>query len=131
MHSTLTPSAAKELGRVLGLMRTTQRKTLRDVARSATMASQYAHNIERGDKLTVSEDFYARFARAVCIPDDAWRDHILRARVRSALEQHGLSPDQVEFVWTGVVQRLAEQGIVLRLDLAKLIADIFEGPPCD
>lgn len=125
MQMTLTPAAAKELGRALRFVRHARNLTLRDIARSAALSAQYVQNIERGERVTVSEDAYLRFAKALALPDSVVMDLVLRARVWSALERRGLTPDQVSFVWRGVEQRLAEQGIDLRTDLSKVVVDIL------
>lgn len=125
MQATLTVTAAKELGRNLRFVRHARNLTLRDIARSASLSPQYVQNIERGERTTVSEDAYVRFARALSIPEDIVLDLIMRARIQSALERRGLSPDQVLFVWRGVEQRLAEQGIDLRTDISKVVVDIL------
>lgn len=126
----LTPSAAKELGRALEFVRTNRQLTLRDIAQRTGLSAQYVHNITRGGRFTVSDDVYLRVGQAMCLDEDVVRDHILRARVASDLEQRGLSADQVLFIWRGVEQRCAEQGIALQLDLVKIVAGILNGPPC-
>jgi transcriptional regulator with XRE-family HTH domain len=125
MQPALTTTAAKELGRSLRFFRHARSLTLRDVARSAGLSSQYVQNIERGERGTVSEGAYTRFAKALAIPDEVVLDLIMKARVHSALEQRGLATDQVVFVWRGVEQRLAEQGIDLRTDISKVVVDII------
>jgi transcriptional regulator with XRE-family HTH domain len=125
MQATLTTTAAKELGRSLRFVRHARNLTLRDIGRSAQLSPQYVQNIERGERTTVSEDAYLRFAKALSIPEAIVLDLILRARIQSALEQRGLQPDQVVFVWRGVEQRLAEQGIDLKLDISKVVVDII------
>jgi len=125
MQATLTTTAAKELGRALRFVRHARNLTLRDIARSASLSPQYVQNIERGERATVSEDAYIRFAKALSIPDEIVLDLIMRARIQSALERRGLSPDQVVFVWRGVEQRLAEQGLDLRTDISKVVVDIL------
>jgi transcriptional regulator with XRE-family HTH domain len=125
MQPALTPTAAKELGRSLRFFRHARNLTLRDIARSAALSAQYVQNIERGERGTVSESAYSRVATALGIPDEIVLDLLMRARVHSALEQRGLSADQVVFVWRGVEQRLAEQGINLRTDISKVVAEIL------
>lgn len=125
MQATLTTTAAKELGRALRFVRHARNLTLRDIGRSASLSPQYVQNIERGERTTVSEDAYVRFAKALSVPDEIVLDLILRARIQSALERRGLSPDQVVFVWRGVEQRLAEQGVDLKTDIAKVVVDIL------
>jgi len=125
MQPTLTPAAAKELGRSLRFFRHARNLTLRDIARSASLSSQYIQNIERGERGTVSESAYTRFAKALGVPDEIVLDLLMRARVHSALEQRGLLPDQVVFVWRGVEQRLAEQGIDLRTDISRVVVEML------
>jgi transcriptional regulator with XRE-family HTH domain len=125
MQSALTSTAAKELGRAVRFVRHARSMTLRDVAARSGLSSQYIQNIERGERTTVSEDAYMRFATAVGVPDETMLDLILRARVQSALERRGLTLEQVTFVWRGVEQRLTEVGVDMRTDLTKVVTDIL------
>lgn len=125
MQSHLTPMAAKELGRAFRFVRMARTMTLRDAAKASALSPQYVQNIERGERLNVSEDAYLRIGRALAIPEGVVLDLILRARVQSALEQRGIEADQATFVWRGVEQRLAEVGMDLRTDLAKVVVDIL------
>jgi hypothetical protein len=86
------------------------------------------HNIERGERATVSEDALSRLTGALAVPESVVADLVLRARVQSALEQRGLGAEQVKFVWRGVEQRLAESGFDVRVDLAKVVTDIIADP---
>jgi|GEM_PF-2404366 len=121
----LTLGPAKELGRALRFIRQARSLTLRDVARSAQLSAQYVQNIERAQRLTVSEDAYLRLAGPLGIPESVVRDLLLRARVQSALDLRGLTPEQQAFVWRGVEQRLSEVGVDLRTDLSKVVVDIL------
>ena len=125
MQSTLTISAAKELGRSLRFVRHAKTMTLRDIGRASGLSPQYVQNIERGERTSVSEDAYLRFAEAVGITNAEILDFILRARVQSDLEKRGLSPEHVTFVWRGVEQRLAEVGVDLRLDLTQIVVRVL------
>lgn len=129
MHATLTIASAKELGRALRFFRNVRSLTLRDVGRSASLSPQYVQNIERGERITVSEDAYMRFAKALSIPDSVVLDLVLQAKIKSALEQRGLDPEVVSFVWRGIEQRLSERDIDLRTDIAKVVAGILAEPP--
>ncbi len=138
MLTVLTPSAAKELGRFLSQIQTSHRPrlTFRDLEHRARVSSQYVHNIVGGAKGSrdlgpVREAKYFAIGRAMCIPDETTRDLLLRGRVKSALEQHGLASDQVESVWKGMTVALAAEGVALHLDVVPLIAEIIAGPPCD
>jgi transcriptional regulator with XRE-family HTH domain len=125
MQAMLTTTAAKELGRALRFVRHARNMTLRDTARAAGLSPQYVQNIERGERLSVSEDAYHKLAKSLAVPDATILDLILRARVHSALEQRGLESEQVGFVWKGVEQRLAEVGVDLRVDLTRVVVDIL------
>ncbi len=125
MPDRLTPTAAKELGRALRFVRHARSLTLRDVARSSGLAPQYVQNIERGERGNVSEDAYTRAGEALALPPEMMLDLLLRARVQSAIEQRGLSAEQVAFVWRGVEQRLAEKGVDLRTDISKVVVEIL------
>lgn len=125
MQSTLTPTAAKELGRALRFVRHARSLTLRDAGKAASLSPQYVQNIERGERTSVSEDAYLRLGKALGVPEEVLLDLILRARVQSALEQRDLPPEHVAFVWKGVEQRLAEVGVDLRTDLSRIVVDIL------
>lgn len=128
MQATLTVTAAKELGRDLRFIRTSQSLTLRDAAKGASLSPQYVQNIERGERVTVSEDAYVRLGRAIGMPDADLLDRLLRARVKSALELRHIDEDGIAFVWRGVEQRLGEVGVELHLDLAQLLTTIYLHP---
>lgn len=121
----LTATAAKEIGRSLRFVRHARNLTLRDVARSSGLAAQYVQNIERGERGNVSEAAYERVGGALSLPPAMVLDLLMKARIQSALEQRGLSEAQVLFIWRGVEQRLAEQGIDLRTDISKVVVDII------
>lgn len=125
MQLILTGTAAKDLGRAFRFVRHARNLTLRDVARAAALSPQYVQNIEVGERTTVSEEAYLKMSKALGIPEGMILDLLLRARVQSALEQRGLGADQITFVWKGVEQRLAEQGIDLRTDLTRVVVDIL------
>lgn len=125
----LTEAAAKELGRAIRAYRTTSNLTMREVTRAAPISYQYIANIEAGSALTVNEDKYRALAKGIRMPEAVMADFLLRARVYSALERRGLTPEQQAFIWKGIEQRLAEVGINLRLDLEKQFADILLSPP--
>lgn len=127
MNVTLTRTTAKELGKALRFMRHARTLTLRDVAIGAELSSQYVQNIEQGERTNVSEDAYQRVAKGMGVPAAVLADLLLKARVQAALEQRGLDAERVAFVWRGVEQRLAESGIDIRTDLAKVVADLIEG----
>lgn len=111
MHIVLSDAAAKELGRALRLIRNTQRITLRDTARQASLSPQYINNIERGERRTISDDAFERLTSALDVPRAVFDDLVLRARVTSALDARGLSAEQTAFIVKGMEQRLAEIGM--------------------
>ena len=125
MQTNLTVNAAKELGRSIRFIRHARELTLRDVARGAQLSSQYVQNIERAQRTSVSQEAYMRLAGPLGIPEAIIADLLLRARVYSALEWRGLTPEQQTFVWRGVEQRLAESGVDLRTDMSKVVVDIL------
>ncbi len=124
----LTPGAAKELGRGFRFMRHARNLTLRDVARRAELSAQYIQNIERGERLNASEDAFERLARGYEVPQSVVDDLVLKARVIAALEQRGLDAEQQTFIWRGVEQRLAEIGVDIKTDLAKVVTDMLRTP---
>lgn len=118
----LTAAAAKDLGRGLRFLRHAQSLSLRDVAKRAELSAQYVQNIERGERLNASEEAFDKLARGYEVPTVVVDDLLLKARVLSALEQRGLSDDQQTFVWRGVEQRLAEVGVDIKTDIARIVA---------
>lgn len=123
MVSTLSPSAAKELGRTLRFVRTARELTLRDVANGAGLSPQYVYNIERGQRVNVAEDAYLRLGTPLAVPEEVLRDLLLRARIVSLLEQHGLAADDVAFIWRGVEDRLRERGRAFDGDIARVVTE--------
>lgn len=120
----LTPAAAKELGRGFRFLRHAQNLTLRDVAKRAELSAQYVQNLERGERINASEESFEKLSRGYEVPKVIVDDLVLKARIMSALEQRGLDADQQAFVWRGVEQRLAEQGIDIRTDIARVVAQL-------
>lgn len=125
MQAVISEAAAKDLGRSLRFIRHARSLTLRDVAKGAHLSPQYVQNIELGQRTTVSAEAYLRLATPLGIPEGIVADLLLRARVYSALEWRGLTPDNTVFVWRGVEQRLAEIGIDLKTDMSKVVTDIL------
>ena len=124
MHIVLTPGAAKDLGRALRLIRHTGQITLRDASRSANLSPQYINNIERGERTTISQDAFARLAKALGGPMEVYDDLALKARIESALDERGVDEEARTFIWRGVEQRLAERGVRLTV-LAEALVDII------
>ncbi len=100
--------------------------TLRDVAKRAELSAQYVQNLERGERPNASEEAYLRLARGYDIPAVVVSDLLLKARVVSALEARGLDRDQQTFVWRGVEQRLAEVGVDLKTDVARVVSSMLD-----
>ena len=121
----LTQAAARELGRGLRFMRHARSLTLRDVAKRAAMSAQYVQNIERGERLNVSKEALEKLAGGYEVPMAVVDDLVCKARVMSALEERGFDADQRTFVWRGVEQRMAELGIDVKTDLAKVVASMI------
>lgn len=125
MTTALTPDASRDLGRSLRFLRHAKNLTLRDVAKVAGLSAQYVQNIERGERSSASEDAFERLARGYGIEQSIVADLVLKARIMSALERRGLDADQRGFAWRGLEPRLAEVGLNLRTDVAKLVADLI------
>ena len=121
----LTPTAAKELGRGMRFLRHAQSLTLRDVARRAEMSAQYVQNIERGERLNVSKEAFEKLAGGYEVPMPVVDDLVCKARIMSALEERGFDDTQRTFVWRGVEQRMAELGIDVKTDLARVVAGMI------
>lgn len=101
--------AAVEFADALRRIRLLQGLRLEDVAERASLSRQHVNGIE----LVYAEptpDTLGRLAEALTIPPDRLADLVLRRRIMEALEQHGLSRDDREFVWNGIRQRLDERG---------------------
>lgn len=128
MNVSISRTASRDLGRSLRFVRQARSLTLRDVATGANLSPQYVQNIELGQRTSVSEDAFLRLAKPLEVPEGVVMDLILRARIYSALEWRGLTPEQSAFVWTGVEHRLSEVGVDLRTDLSKIVADILNAP---
>lgn len=125
MQAVISDTAAKDLGKSLRFIRHARDLTLRDVAKGAELSPQYVQQIELAQRTNVSEEAYLRLAKPLGIPEAIIADLLLRARIYSALEWRGLPPEQATFVWRGVEQRLAEVGVDLKIDMAKVVADIL------
>lgn len=125
MNTALTPAAAKELGRSLRFLRHARDLTMHDIAVSSGLSVGYIQNIEGGARNNASEESFWKLAKGYKITEDVMRDFLLRARILSALERHGLAPEQQTFIWRGVESRLAESGRPLQTDLSELIRDVL------
>ena len=119
--ATLAPSSARWLGHRLGLLRLGRSMTYRDLRRAGGPSTQYAQQIIAGLRCAVTDEEYGRLARAVGMPGPMLADHLLRVRIMSALEWRGIAQPDRDFVWTGIEQRLAERGVRLDLDIARLL----------
>jgi transcriptional regulator with XRE-family HTH domain len=86
---TLTQAEAREFGRALRFIRDARRMPLRAVSLETGISYQYLHNIEAGDRTGFSDELVLGLQRAYRLPDRALDDLLLRARVRSALDQRG------------------------------------------
>jgi transcriptional regulator with XRE-family HTH domain len=124
MQVVLTTEAAKDLGRALRLIRHTRQITLRDVSRLAKLSAQYINNIERGERLTISQDAFERLVAALGGPPEVYADLLARARIESALAERGLSAEDRTFVWRGVEQRLKERGVPVTV-LAEALVEMM------
>ena len=125
MHAGLTQGAAAELGRQLKFLRHATGRTLADVAARANISVSYLQNLEGGARTNAAEERVVSLAHGYGIDEAVLRDLLLRAQILSALERHGLTPEQRDFIWRGVSQRMAEQGFDLRTDLGRVISDLL------
>jgi transcriptional regulator with XRE-family HTH domain len=123
----LTENAARDLGKALRFLRHANNLTLRDVAKRAGMSAQYVQNIERGERINASEEAFEKLARGYEVPLPVVQDLLMKARIISALEMHGLSPEHQSFIWRGVEQRLTELGVDIRTDVARVVANMLGG----
>lgn len=123
----LTANAARELGKGLRFLRHANNLTLRDVAKRAGMSAQYVHNIERGERVNASDEAFEKLAIGYEIPLPIVSGLLLKARIISALEMHGLAPEQQTFIWRGVEQRLTEMGVDIKTDVARVVAGMLGG----
>jgi transcriptional regulator with XRE-family HTH domain len=127
----LTTAEAREFGRALRFIRDARRMSLREVREATTTATetgisfQYLHNIEEGSRTGYSDDLVLRLQRAYRLPDHALDDLLLRARVRSALAQRGISTSNADAAYRMMESRLGELGTPIHTDLAELIAGIL------
>lgn len=121
----LTEVAARDLGKGLRFLRHARDLTLRDVATRAGLSAQYIQNVERGERVNASDETFEKLARGYEVPASLINDLLLKARVHSDLERHGLTAEQVAFVWKGVEMRLLEVGVNLRTDLAKVLTEMI------
>lgn len=127
----LTTAEAREFGRALRFIRDARRMSLREVREATTTATetgisfQYLHNIEEGSRTGYSDDLVLRLQRAYRLPDHALDDLLLRARVRSALAQRGVSTSNADAAYRMMESRLGELGAPIHTDLAELIAGIL------
>ena len=125
---TLTVTEAKEFGRALRFIRDARRMPLREVSQATEISYQYLHNIEAGDRTGFSDELVLGLQRAYRLPDRALDDLLLRARVRSALDQRGISKSDADAAWKMLETRLGELGTPIRTDLAVLVAGILGQP---
>lgn len=133
--STLTQAEAREFGDALRFIRNARQVPLREVSKVTEISYQFLHNIEKGtrtDKKTgrtasvnPSPDNILKLQRAYRLPDHALDDLLLRARVRSALAQRGISRSDADAAWRMMESRLVELGTPIHTDLSVLLAAII------
>ena len=126
--STLSQPEAREFGRALRFIRDARRMPLREVSKATEISYQYLHNIEEGSRTGFSDDIVVRLQRAYRFPARSLDDLLLRARVRSALAQRGISASDSDAVWRMMESRLGELGTPINTNLAALVADILGQP---
>ena len=126
--TTLSQSEANEFGRALRFIRDARRMTLREASKASTISYQYLHNIEEGTRTGYSDRLVQQLQRAYRLPDRSLDDLLLRARVRSALAQRGVSPGDADAAWRMMEARLNELGTPINTNLAILVADILGTP---
>lgn len=123
-RSALTRDAAADMGRTLRWIRHARELTLRDVAKAAGLSVPYVQNIERAERLGVSEEALARLAKGYGIDASITRDLLFQARIASTLERYGLDHEQRAFVWTGLMHRLAELDFHPQTEIEKVVAAV-------
>lgn len=125
--SSLTPGAAKDLGRALRFIRQARGMSLRDVGKSAPMSPQYLQNIERGERMVVSPDVFVRLSRVYALPPRGLDDLVFKARLISALETRNVAPSDRDAIWRMVEHRMTELGYPIKTDLVELVASLLSG----
>jgi len=129
----LTTSEGQEFGRALRFIRDARQMTLRDVLLATKtetvkgVSFQHLHNIEEGER-GFDANKILQLQRAYRLPDHALEDLLLRARVRSALAQRGISAGDADAAYRMMETRLGELGTPIHTDLAALIAGILGVP---
>jgi transcriptional regulator with XRE-family HTH domain len=126
--TTLTQTEADEFGRALRFIRDARRMTLREASKASTISYQYLHNIEEGTRTGYSDELVQQLQKAYRLPDRSLDDLLLRARVRSALSQRGISTSDTDAAWRMMEKRLNELGTPINTNLAALVADILGTP---
>jgi len=141
--STLTPGEAREFGETLRIIREALHMTFRrvdeaSVASGGTRVSyQYLKNIEEGTRpardgnvttVEPSEAVILQLQRLYRLPDRSLDDLLLRARVRSALNQRGISKSDTDSAWKMLATRLGELGTPIHTDRGELINAILNRP---
>lgn len=124
-NAALTETAAKDFGRALRFIRQARGMSLRDVSHDAPISAQYLQNIERGERTAASLDIYKRLQRAYELPDGAIDGLLLRARIMSALEAHGVSRADSQTIWSSVETQLNLLRYKVSTDLAELVASLI------
>ena len=117
-----------EFGRALRFIRDARRLTLRQASKASGISYQYLHNIEEGTRTGYSDELVQQLQKAYRLPDRSLDDLLLRARVRSALSQRGISASDTDAAWRMLEARLNELGTPINTNLAVLVADILGTP---
>ena len=125
---TLSQPEAREFGRALRFIRDARGMPLREVSKATDISYQNLHNIEEGSRTGFSGDTIGRLQRLYRLPDHSLDDLLLRARVRSALAQRGISASDSDAAWRMMEARLGELGTPINTNLAALVADILGQP---
>jgi transcriptional regulator with XRE-family HTH domain len=125
----LSPTAARDLGHSLRLIRTNRDMSLRDVEKvvGAMPKMQYLQQIEQGVRPGASREVFTNLDRVYRLPKGSVHDLVLKAEVLTALEGRGVSTGDRDAVWRMVESRLNELGYPIVSNLGLIISSIIGG----
>lgn len=119
--------AAKEFAEALRTIKRVRGVVDMDIARKAGVSRVYLNELLNATRTNPSPRVLEGLRDALGIPDELYRDLLLRLRIMDALEEHGLDEQQRAFVWRGVVQRLEEIDRPWT-DLPEIVARMMRDP---
>jgi transcriptional regulator with XRE-family HTH domain len=123
----ITPRCARRLGTDLQLIRNSAGLTLLDGARLSGISLPHISHIEHSRRPNLPASKLAVLHQAFGATPDEIRDMWFQARIRSALEEFGLSPDDESFMWEGIASRLTEKGFDVRDPVLRAVDRIRRG----